>query len=457
MPRNRTLSDPDDRAHARNGIMFANLSGVLESGRTWLYQFFTEGLETDKYSTYGYASRTSQWIMENRLMLSGWLSGPDQDLTLGGAVRFSYGKMRQDFFAEPFSRRDISADTISPNSKVLAGDDVAADGLNLWSPAFGANRRSQLYQAAVFATYERTMDQWTLSTALRAEQAYYRMGVPSEVERADQVYRDSLSGSGSENWLNAALGLSYAVVPSVVLYGNVQKGRGLAPADGGTIMGPGSFTDLQLIEGGLKAGNASGTLFAQMSVYEWEQATFSARDAYAQPLRGKGAELELSWAAGPWVTFVGAVTAQRVRLRTDRIGFGAIVQDEQGWALNAGLFNAVGEREVPNNPDMIFAGSPEWSAHLYGIFSLPYAATLALGPSWRDAHWHDFGRQLRVPGVTLWFVEYSQAIGQWTVRARLDNVFNQDGWLPQEPIFAAGTLISRIEPRRWMLTLRRDF
>lgn len=457
LPRDRTLSDPDDRANAHNGLLFANISGTTAQGRPWLYQMFSEGLSTDKYSTYGYASRTSQLVTENRLMVSGWLPGPDQDLSVGASVRFSYGKMRQDFFAEPFSRRDINETSISANSRVLAGDDRAPDGLNLWSPAFGANRRSQLYQAAAFAVWQRTFARLSVNTALRAEQAYYRMGVPTEVERADRIYRDTLTGSGSENWLNVALGLSYALTPHTSLYGNWQTGKGLAPADGGTIMGTGSFTDLQLTELGIKWANPAGTLFAQLSSYEWEQSTFSARDAYAQPMRGQGVEFELSWTVSPWLTLVSAVTAQRVRLRTDRIGFGAFIQDEMGWALNAGLFNAGGERAVPNNPDMVFAGAPEWAGHIHVITTLPRGATLAFGPSWRDAHWHDFGRNLRVPGVTTWFAEFSQTLHTWTVRARVDNLLDQDGWAPQESIFAAGTLISRIQPRRWQITVAKEF
>jgi outer membrane receptor protein involved in Fe transport len=138
---------------------------------------------------------------------------------------------------------------------------------------------------------------------------------------------------------------------------------------------------------------------------------------------------------------MAAFTAQRVYLRADTLGFGAIPQDEAGWALNAGILNATDGRDAPRNPDGVFAGLPEVAAHLYAALELPGGLRISGGPAWRDGHYHDMQRAMRIPGHTLWNAQLSYDTGDYWIRLHVDNLLDRAYWIGQEPVFSAGTLI----------------
>src|SRR5690606_32811849 len=107
-------------------------------------------------------------------------------LSYGVGLRYTDAEMVQDYFAEPFPRRDISRRIVSDNSRILAGPQIGPDGLNYWSPDIGANVRSELLQASAFAQLDSQLtDRIDLMLSLRGEQAWYEVALPSRVQRAD--------------------------------------------------------------------------------------------------------------------------------------------------------------------------------------------------------------------------------------------------------------------------------
>jgi outer membrane receptor protein involved in Fe transport len=151
-------------------------------------------------------------------------------------------------------------------------------------------------------------------------------------------------------------------------------------------------------------------------------------------------------------TLMGAFTAQRVYLRNDILGFGALPQTEEGWALNGGILNATGGRSAPDNPDMVFAGLPEVSAHLYAAWEFADGWQVAGGPLWRDGYYHDMQRALHIPGYVLWGAQLRYDAGNWWARLHVENLLDEDYWIGQEPVFSASTLILQGSGRRWQLT-----
>ena len=136
---NEILSDSEDTANSRDGIMYVDWKRSYDGERSLENKFFAERLRTRKHSSYGFALNSDQLVLADRLSASLPLDSLNTRLSFGAELRYTWVVVTQDFYAEPFSRRDISLDYISSNSKVLAGDDVAPDGKNLWSPGRGAN------------------------------------------------------------------------------------------------------------------------------------------------------------------------------------------------------------------------------------------------------------------------------------------------------------------------------
>ncbi len=458
LPRNQILSDPRDHAHAESVIAFLDVDGRGENGWSWSNRSFFEGMDTDKYSTYGFAFRSQQALGENQTRLRKDLADVDARIEVGASFRLSHAHMVQDFDAEPFSRRDLTQPEISPNTVVPTGADLDPNGGNLWSTFGGASGRSRTFQTAIFGQADwQVTERLRLDLALRAERAEVRRSLPTLIDNPLADAYGRLTGTDTIEFLNGALHATYEVAEDVFLYSAVQRGRSLAPGDGGVIFGTTSFPTADLVEAGVKSQLLDNKLLTSLSVYRWNQSIFSTHDAYARPLRGEGVEFEAYLTPIPELTLIAHFTAQRVTMREDGAGFGALPQTEEEWALNGGILNANSREILPNNPDGIYAGSPEFAARLFGLWEPGNGWGFAGGISWRDAFWSDVGRTHRIPSVVLADAQIFYRFGQWEVGLLVDNVFNTRYWSGSDPIFAAGTVLSPGIPRDWRVRVRWTF
>jgi len=456
--REKVLADPRDRADSRNFIGFADLETRLGTDDLLLNRVFFERLETEKASTYGFAMNTRQTVLNYRGEWQKAFAAEAAYFQAGVDLRYTDARMLQDFDAEPFSRRDLTRESISPNSVVAAGGQRGPDGLNFWSSFGNASQDSQLIQAAVFLHGGHAFNErLTLHYGVRLEEAWWKTALPDAVDRVSPAQRSERSLSGRTELWQVHLNPLWEVHEGVFLYAAAQLGKALAPGDGGTVSGDGSFTDVELFEGGLKLSLLDGGLFLSFSAYHWDQASFSNRDAAARPLRGKGFEAELVYAPTESLSFLGAFTAQRVNLRSDVLGFGALPQTETGWALNGGILNAADGRLAPENPEMVFAGLPEVSAHLYAVFDFGDGFRVSGGPIWRDGYYHDMQRSIRIPGHVLWDARFSYTANRWSVELALENLLDTFYWIGQEPVFSAGTLVLQGPGRRISARFRMEF
>lgn len=449
----RVLADPRDKADSRDYIAFADLESILSNGDRLVSRFFMERLLTEKASTYGFAFNSDQLVLQGKVEYQPVLSSHSNRFSVGLDLRYSDAHVLQDFDAEPFSRRDLTRDSISDNTRVPAGGEVDPNGLNFWSSFGTASLESEMKQAALYLTGTYGIgDKVAIHYGGRLEQAWYKVAFPEEVDNPIPGTPERVARDDDEFLWQAHLNPQVEILPGVYAYAALQLGKALAPGDGGTVSGTDSFTDVELFEGGIKASLLDNRLYAALSAYHWDQATFSTRDASARPLRAKGVEFEVTYSPTETFTLMGAFTAQRVYLRSDVLGFGALPQTEEGWALNGGILNATGGRSAPNNPDMVFAGLPEVTAHLYAAWQLPGGFQLAGGPIWRESYYHDMERALKIPGYILWSAQLRYDADSWWVRLHVENLFDKDYWIGQEPVFSASTLILQGAGRKWQLS-----
>lgn len=463
----RVLSDSADYADSTNVLAFADFTRPLAGNRSWRAQGIVDALRTDKLSTYGYAIFTEQLATEAKLSLHDefdWLGA--WRVVVGGSARLSDAKMLQDFFDEPFSRRDVSRTDVSANSRILAGAQRGADGRNFWSPTAlgGANVRSRLGQFSVFGYGEHRATDWLAThTSLQLTHAPYTIRYPDEVDRVPAGDPRRTAVRGERNYAAASLGPVLSLGPAMRLYGTVQRATTVDPLQGGAIVNGGNFARSELLEAGAKFQSAGGRVFAALSAYRWNQTAFDQRTNRAEPLVGRGLELEVAWQPWPSLSILAAANHQRVERRSP-LGFRSIPLSEQEWALYAGALtsNFAGIRNEPfgrpaANPDLRYPGTPETQMKVLVTAKLPGRFTATVNTIWSDAYWHNFDRTLRLPARTVTHARLAYVAPRYEIALAVENLFNTDYFLGAEPLFGANTLITKAPPRAARLSFARRF
>lgn len=452
----RVLAAEEDYANSEDFIWFFDWVRDGGKGESIKNQIFVESLKTRKFSTYGFSLFSDQFVLADKLSIEKPVDALNMKLTYGADLRYSWAKMRQDFFAEPFSRRDLTRDGASPNSVVLTGPQIAPDGLNLWSPGLGANEESELYQAALFALADvQHTERLRIFYSLRGEWANWDTKLPDVVQR--RALADEIANAGSITFLNGSISPVISITRNVNIYGAVQAGKAMGPGDGGTISGESSFTDIELYEVGTKAALLDNKLFIGIAGYVWEQSVYSEIDARSFPLRGKGIEFEAIYSPSDRFSLMASFDAQEVRILSTELGYGTVPKTEQDWALTGGIMDARFDRPTPNNPDDIYAGYPQVSAKLFASYDVGYGFRIAGGPHWRDAFWASHDRTLRLPSSFVWNALLTWNRGPWTFSLRVENLTNEDHYLASDPVFSANTLVTKARPRSWELSAAYEF
>ncbi len=465
------LSDDRDYADSRDFLWFLTLDTDGARDAAFKGQALVDYVTTRKLSTYGYAVETEQLVAElkgtvtqNLHLLAG------TRVSYGTSARFTYAQILQDFAVEPFSRRDITQPASSANSTVLAGPQVSPDGKNNWSSKIGfggANVQSQLWELSAFGFAEtHVTSALAVFTSLRGTFAPYATKYPSEVDRATPATRASVTGDSLKAFLSAAISPTLKVGGATTLYATAQAGTSIDPTQGGAIFGKDNFTKNQLLEAGAKTALLDGRLFASLAAFRWKQDQFSALTSLAEPLAGRGVELEATWAPAPEFSLVASADWQRVT-REKPLGNRSLPLTDQQWALFGGILNNPSAATVspapgdsfatPNaNPDLNYPGFPETQLKLLAI-ARRGAWTLAGGPVWSAAYWQNFDHTLRLPASLVWNATLAWHAGQWEASLAVDNLTNESYFYGSEPVFAANTLITKAPPRTVRLTVTRKF
>lgn len=462
------LTDPNDFADSEDIVLFGDIVFDSNPDRTYFVKGIFETLTTDKRSSYGYAVSTEQTVFGSKAFVRDrtWL--PNTTTTVGAGARYTDAQILQDFFDEPFSRRDLLQPTISPNTVLLVGDQRPVGGLNLWSPTAvgGANVESQLMQLALFASFE---TDWTeqLSTiaSVRAEYADFDIGLPSEAERAAAAGAGPIleAESGDTDYINWSFGPNFEVVDGVFLYGNIQAGTSLDPTQGGAIFGEQNFAENEMWEIGVKASLIEDRLFASLAYYDWEQSQFNTRAGASEELEGEGVEVEFTWLATDKFTLIGSYTWQEVR-RVAPPGFRTMpapvgVDEDEYIALNAGtlLLGDFGFGNTRGNTDYVYPGAPQTVIKFFGIYEFDNGFSISGGPVWRDEFYHNIDNTLEIPDSLVWNLNLAYETEKWAFGLSIDNLTNEDYFLGADPIFGANTLVTKAPETTYIFSAKYKF
>lgn len=486
------VSDNADFADSQDFIYFFDLIGEPSRTFRWKHQLFLEHMETDKLSSYGYAFQSEQFVFDNRLTFTNDLDFRFGHLKIGYGpqIRYSEASQLQDFWVEPFPRRDITTPEPSANTRMLAGGqrDPTIGGGNYWAGGFGATSpgghaaESELLQLGAFVFGDLTIaERFSLLFGLRGEHVRYDLGIPAEA--ADARLDPARNLNGDLEFLNFNVNPIFRVTDTVSLYGAFQEGTTIAPMQAGVILGESNFGDGRLREGGAKVSLLDGRLFVTLAAYAWEQASFDDRAAISNQYESEGVELELVYKPFEALTFVASFSDRETRKRSNlsmrALPFGAADptgrnDSEVGIALEGGaLFHqfsaaaataygsagaAIAEGNSPaGNPEHRVPGAPESTVKLFAIYEHTSGFGAALNTIWRDAYWHDFDHTLRIDSSVLVHANLFYRHERFEVMLSVENLTNEDYFIGSEPEFGANTLITKGEERRYELTFRRFF
>ena len=464
------LTDGRDFANSEDFVFFGDVVFDSNPDRTYTLKGFFENLETEKLSSYGYALNSEQTVLSGKgfVVDRTWL--PKTSTTLGVQLRYTDAKQLQDFWDEPFSRRDITEDVISPNSVVLAGPQRPIGGNNLWLSrngfGTGGNVESELLQASVFGTLD---TQWTdrLSTfaGFRAEYDDFDIDLPSEVEGVTQADIDGVkAGSGDKDFFNWAIGGNFEVIDGVSLYANYQEGTSMDPLQSGPIAGEGNFAENEMWEVGVKTSLLEDRLFASLAYYEWEQSNFNERSAQSEPLEGEGVEFEVTFLPTDQLSVIASYTYQEVRFVGDSLPFRttparAGVAEDEYIALNSGrLLNDFNSDVTSgNNSDLVYPGTPQTVIKLFAIYDFQNGFELSGGPIYQDEFFLNIDETIELPDALIWNLNLKYSNERWEIIGSVENLTDEEYFLGSDPIFAANTLVAKAPERTFNLSVKYKF
>lgn len=479
---NQVLSDRSDFANSEDFIFFFDTELQATDDTTLVNKFFIEDMSSDKLSSYGYSLRSEQFILNDRLEANTRLYFGENlvDLKYGGEIRYTEATQLQDFWVEPFARRDISLDTISANSVILSGaqTDPLIGGNNYWGGGFGAEApaghavESELTQTAAFVTGLMEFgEMFSIIGSARYEYSQWDVGVPNgPTDIAPSSY------DGDTDYFNWSLNPTLKLGGKASLYAVYQEATTYAPLQGGAITGEENFGDSELKEGGAKFSLMDGRLFATAAYYEWEQAAVNNFSATSEQFSAEGVELEVTWAVTDTVTLIASWGDREVKkisdldFRTmpfslvDPTGAG---NDEIGAALESGSLmtqfsGALGgftpEGATPSsNEERVVPSTPETVLKLFAAVDLPGGFAVSGGIVHQDAYWHNYDHTLRLDSSLVANANLSWENDVWEVIVSVDNLTDENYFLGADPEFAANTLITKAPGREYFLTVKYKF
>ena len=417
---NVVLTDPSDFADSTDTVLFADI--VLDSNpeRTVTIKGIAEFLETEKNSSYGYAFASEQTLFGAKMYVTERGLIPNTSFSYGIGTRFHDATQLQDYWDEPFSRRDITEDEISANTILLSGAQFPIGGNNQWGLfGVGGNSESELMQLSTFINGQSKLmdDKLSLLGSVRFEYADFDIKVPSEVDGLSAETRANYASNGSDStdYLNWNLGFNYEVAEGIYLYGNYQEGTSMDPSQGGALVGEANFAENEMSEAGIKSSFIDGSLFTSVAFYNWEQSAFNGRAGSSEPLEGEGFEFEATWIVSDSLKFIGSFTSQEVKRKTP-LGFRTIPFSEQDWAMYGGELNdpfgnaGFDGRDrydrnfgtPPANPNLVFPGPPEEIIKLFGIYDFQNGFEMSGGVRSQEEFFLDFDRQIVLPDALIW-------------------------------------------------------
>ncbi len=444
------LSDPSDYADSKTFIYFTDFVWQGEGDRKISVKNFFEYITTKKLSSYGFAHDSDAHSWETKLIVDDVmeLGGTKFALQYGADVRYSYNNDANDFFVEPFNRRNIANPTITPQSIVLAGPQLD------WQLVGGSE--SKLTQFGAFGQLKADFtESFTVFAGARLESALYSTrGTPKE-SPTPAAYRD-----GEETYASVSVNPILTLNDTFSLYGALQQGTALNPGQtGGINSGDGNFNEAPFYEGGIKASLMEGKFFASFAVYEYEKTTLANLPTGAvdtSAYTSDGYEFEFSYAPTPMFTIVGSIGEQKATY-DGGFPFSTSPMTPEQTALYAGaiVYDVVSGDRFDNNTTLERRGYPQFSANLFAMLSFENGFGIGLGPSYKESFWLDNEQTLKLPEATIWNANLFYRTDRYEFFLRINNLTNEDYFIGAS--FAPTMIVTKAEPLEAQFSMKFKF
>lgn len=466
---NEVLSDSSDFADSEDVMAFFDITHKFNDKNTLTNKLFVEKIDTDKVSSYQYAFRMSQEVVDDRLSMTSEIDLGDSSTLLldyGVQARLTKAIQLQDFWVEPMARRDISMPGVSPNSVFLSGadtDPLIGDN-NYWGGGFGSGgpaghaAESELTQMGAFISgMFKIGDSFSVLASTRLDSIDYEIRVP---EGPTDIAQNVVTGD--DTFFNWSINPNFKFNDALSVYAAYQEATTYAPLQGGAIVGDENFGESELQEIGLKLSSMEGKLYSTLSYYEWQQASFNDITGTSDPYESEGLEFELAYALSEATTIIASYSQRETR-RTTSLGFRTMPfglidptgagDDEIGLALGSGALlqqfaDAFGgftpEGGNPTaNPDLIVPGAPESVIKLFVSNSFTESIGASIGAVFSDSYWTSYDHNIKIDSSAVFNANVWYEAERWKAMLSLENLTEEDYFLGADPNFAANNLLTK--------------
>jgi iron complex outermembrane receptor protein len=86
---------------------------------------------------------------------------------------------------------------------------------------------------------------------------------------------------------------------------------------------------------------------------------------------------------------------------------------------------------------------PQTQAKLFAIYTLDNGFGLSGGPVWSESYWHNYDRTIKLPSTIVVNTSVFFKRPTWDLTLPVDNLTNEDYFSGADPIFGAGTIITK--------------
>lgn len=152
-------------------------------------------------------------------------------------------------------------------------------------------------------------------------------------------------------------------------------------------------------------------------------------------------------------------------LEENNTPFRAVPQSQPDRALNGGVpndpFDVIGGPgpfgNPANNPDRVYPGTPQTQAKLFAIYTFDNGFGLSGGPVWSDSYWHSYDRTIKLPSTIVVNTSVFFKRPTWDLTLPVDNRTNEDYFSGADPIFSAGTIITKAPESNYKVSYTYKF
>lgn len=442
------LADRNDYANSQIGVWFGDLTWTGDS-RSITLKSFVESSETEKNSSYGFAHNSEGYALAEKLIV-------EEEHDLGPvpvAVQYGIDWRRtkvndaNDFFYEPFNRRDITQSTIRPWDIVLTGSSVG------WAAVAGD--QSTLDQYGAFAQAKADFTKYfTLYAGARHEFA------DGSVKGPDESGSPGGSTEFDEEYQSYSANPVLKLADWVSVYGAVQEGTVLQPNQTGGVSSESNFIDSPFREVGTKFSLFDKKLFLTAAAYKFDKAvlgrniTGSSESEY----ESKGYEVEAVYKPTRGLTLMGSFGRQVSKYKNG-FPFTTVPLTAEDVALSSGAiqYDVINPEDVryANNPNAVRSGYPLFAANLFAIYEFENGFGFGFGPQYKDEFWNDNERTVKLPDALVWNANLFWRGDKWEVFSRFNNITNEEYFTGSS--FAPTMIVTKAEEFNWEVSVKYKF